>query len=454
MQDNLTDVWDVHGNRTQMSYDALGRKIAMDDPDMGHWEYEYDGAGNLIRQTDARGQVIRFRYDALNRLTAKDYGDDGTDDVRYYYDEPGHGYSVGQRTRMQDPSGSTAYHYEDARGRLTREVKHIEGAPQDYVTRYTYDDLDRVRTMTYPDGEVVTNTYDARGMLERVSSSWGGDITSGIAYNALGQEVLKRVGNGVETIYEYYTAQEGNNRLRSLCTGDHLLDLSYTYDRVGNIVGIEDRSSEDSSQWEALSFEYDHLDRLVRVRGAYQRNYEYDEIGNITGFNGVRYGYEGGKPHAVTHLDGRQRFWYDANGNMVLRVMGGVTQTLEYDAENRLVRVESGGGAVELVYDGDGRRVKKVEPWGETFYVGQEYEEFVPGQMGEMGTLLPALGLPTDYLFTGQKYDESTGLCTGGRPSAPTGHGTTTPRWGGLSARIALCLTPRTLRHLTGTAMY
>lgn len=31
-----------------MSYNALGQKTAMTDPDMGMWTYGYDGAGNLI----------------------------------------------------------------------------------------------------------------------------------------------------------------------------------------------------------------------------------------------------------------------------------------------------------------------------------------------------------------------------------------------------------------------
>jgi YD repeat-containing protein len=31
-------------------------------------------------------------------------------------------------------------------------------------------------------------------------------------------------------------------------------------------------------------------------------------------------GYNSSKPHAVTHLNGSQKFWYDANGNMTRRI--------------------------------------------------------------------------------------------------------------------------------------
>ena len=88
---NLTKVIDKKGNVTTMRYDSLGRKIAMSDPDMGHcgdlmttapntdypwyptpcWNYQYDAAGNLISQTDAKGQEITFLYDILNRRVRK-----------------------------------------------------------------------------------------------------------------------------------------------------------------------------------------------------------------------------------------------------------------------------------------------------------------------------------------------------------------------------------------------
>ena len=71
--DELTKVTDAANNLTTISYDDLGRKTSMTDPDMGSWSYSYDAVGNLIEQTDAKGQVIDFAYDKLNRLTRKWY---------------------------------------------------------------------------------------------------------------------------------------------------------------------------------------------------------------------------------------------------------------------------------------------------------------------------------------------------------------------------------------------
>jgi YD repeat-containing protein len=42
---------------------------------------------------------------------------------------------------------------------------HMSGTtPVTYTVGYAYDALDRTTVITYPDGEVVTQTYDNRGL--------------------------------------------------------------------------------------------------------------------------------------------------------------------------------------------------------------------------------------------------------------------------------------------------
>ena len=50
-----------------MSFDALGRKIAQVDPDLGAWSYVYNAAGELLAQRGARGSCTDFRYDGNGR---------------------------------------------------------------------------------------------------------------------------------------------------------------------------------------------------------------------------------------------------------------------------------------------------------------------------------------------------------------------------------------------------
>lgn len=56
---------------SEMTYDAFGRKMTMDDPDMGDWSYRYDALGNLTSQTDALGETLCFWVDPFNRPEVK-----------------------------------------------------------------------------------------------------------------------------------------------------------------------------------------------------------------------------------------------------------------------------------------------------------------------------------------------------------------------------------------------
>ncbi|HEX9391908.1 MAG TPA: RHS repeat domain-containing protein, partial [Usitatibacteraceae bacterium] len=44
---------------------------ALNDPDMGSWSYGYDNLGQLLSQTNAKGQVATMSYDVLGRMTQR-----------------------------------------------------------------------------------------------------------------------------------------------------------------------------------------------------------------------------------------------------------------------------------------------------------------------------------------------------------------------------------------------
>jgi RHS repeat-associated protein len=386
--DRLTKVTNSQTNKTKMTYDWLGRKMTMSDPDMGAWSYAYDYEGNLTRQTDAKGQTTCFYYDPLNRLKGKTYqvnnptcpADPGIYPVAYTYDQGTNG--IGQRTGMSNASSASTWTY-DPLGRMTSENKTID--TNSYPTQWTYDDLNRITSMTYPDNEVVPTTYNA----QLLPATLGSYVTDS-HYNVAGQLTSVTLGNGDLTRYTYDADNLRLEQLQTVNGGTTLQNLSYGYDSVGNVQSINDLV-----RGELSSFTYDDLNRLqtAGISGIYSQSWQYDAIGNIQvrTDNGTPTPYTYGDPnhiHAATQM-GTSTYTYDANGSMTTHA----GDALSYDAENRLTEVVGTDATTDYAYDADGQRVKKVvtdQHRGAvttTDYVGNYYE--VTSTSGGTPTVTP-----------------------------------------------------------------
>jgi RHS repeat-associated protein len=260
-----------------------------------------------------------------------------------------------------------------------------------YTTTLEYDTLDRVVTIGYPDGERLTQTYNLRGLPDRLYNDTSEVLVAQTIYNTLKQIESIGLGNGLAMDYEYYTAAQKNNNLKRVHIPG-LLDLSYTYDNVGNIGSIHDAVKNQTQH-----FTYDELDRLTQANttgtaaGSYNQVCEYDKMGNITTLDDHTYIYSRAHPHAVTqvtHPQGTNQYVYDANGNMTQRLEVSNTQVTTYtqafDIHNRLVAITMTNSISRAMsrfyYDGDGNRIIKVTDQGTTIYVGEHFEKFLPGQ--------------------------------------------------------------------------
>ena len=335
-QGNLLETTDDHGNIISIFYDSLGRKTAMDDPDMGQWSYEYDENGNLIKQTDSKGQILEFVYDDINRLTEKLAS--GQTIVTYRYDS----YSdltttnvIGRLSQVVDQNATTVFYYDNL-GREIKTEKTIDVTT--YTVERTYDALDRLTALTYPDGEIVNYTYTTSGGVKTVIGNQ--TYVSDTTYTEIGQ--MSRVDYG-NTTYTDYSYDPLTLRLARLTTnGGVLQDLQYQFNNVGNIATITD-----SVNTATQSFVYDDLNRLTQAIGVSYgtKTYRYDSIGNILEKDGVNFTYGEGTagPHALTSGNNGMTITYDDNGNMLTKN----SKTFEYDVENRLTKVTApiqGGG--------------------------------------------------------------------------------------------------------------
>ena len=164
---NLTKTIDAHNTQTVITYDKLGRKVSMNDPDMGVWNYTYDKNGNLKTQTDAKGQTITFTYDTLNRL--KNKTDGASLDVDYEYDndftpDPN---VKGRLTHAIYDNGQTEFKYDEL-GRELESIKQINNTS--YGVKRNYDGLNNLLDVEYPDAEKVYYNYNSVGQIKEISN--------------------------------------------------------------------------------------------------------------------------------------------------------------------------------------------------------------------------------------------------------------------------------------------
>lgn len=362
----MTEIMDHASNTITQTFDSLGRRVSVNDPDLGYWHYVYDRAGNLVKQTDARNNLTKMVYDEdeINRLTAKEvYNSSGqlAYTATYTYDASSDSVEYpmhkGLLHQVTDKEGTVTHGY-DNRGRLLKTTRSltIENGNA-YTTQMAYDWADRLSVLTYPNlAAQIGYTYDKVGHLAEVVAHTGTGtpnemLYQSTTYNALDQIEGVDYGNGVKTRYAYYTNSKRRQRILTDMDGDpanpnptnDYQNLSYTYDMVANITGIVDGSPFAGAGEADSSFtgiQYDGLNRLRSLNYAVQgyTEFQYDALGNIT-HNGENGGsamtYHTTKVHAVVNAYGNT-YQYDAAGNMTHR--NSAVQNMFYDEENQLIR--------------------------------------------------------------------------------------------------------------------
>ncbi len=342
----LTASTDPNGRDTTFGYDARGLLTSETDPLGRAMRYRYDGAGNLASRSDARNVVTSFDYDARNLVLRRSYSDD-TPDEAFSYDSVGRpvsavnsvgsvstafdalgrivsradatgrtlGYrydAAGNRTRMTLPGGHVVDYEYDAGDRPTR-LNSSLGAVQ-----MTYDEDDRLRQVTRPNGTRTVATFDAADHVTGLTTAAGSATLAsfGYAYDAVGS-VARRVQNVGDTTTTDYT-YDALRRLTRSAGGP--LPSSYSYDAAGNRLS-----------WSATD------DPLTpKPRDPFVQTNAFDAAGQLLTSTKVR---ENGGA-AFTDVTTYQ---YDRNGNRlrsdtVAQAPGQSSGTGDdYDAENRLI---------------------------------------------------------------------------------------------------------------------
>ncbi len=420
-QKNLIKITDAKGNIRNFGYDHLGRKLFQEDlhtPNdltFGTWSYTYDANSNLFTETDPQHRITTYTYDQLNRILSEDSNASGGVEVTYTYDLGL--YGIGRLKNITTPALQKKFAY-DILGRMTQETKIIDG--KTYSTKLLSDLLGNLLQLTYPDGTQVIYSFNNASQIETVSKSFNGvmePIVTVIDYAPTGAITHLEYANGVMTDNTFDPQQLYRLiQKTSSSNGIKLQDVSYTYDAVGNVLTLTEAADVNTAR--KAVYEYDDLYRLTKATVTdtannqdYVHDYSYDILGNILSRSDVAgtYTYAGGDPltsngttahpHAVTKAGG-VLYQYDLNGNLV----SNGTWTHSWDYKNRLLSSTDGATNIAYGYDEAGERIKKTNltTGGITRYINQYYE--VEGAAGPekhyfVGSLKVASETPVRFLI-------------------------------------------------------
>ena len=345
---------------------------------------------------------ISYTYD-FERLHEVLYPENLFNRVTYTYGKAGDKYNrAGRLALVEDASGGEAYYY-GKQGEVTKTVRTVMASVADirtYVYGATYDSWNRVQTMTYPDGEVVTYHYNAAGQVESMTSNKQGRqsvIVDRIGYDKEGHTVYTKLGNGTETTYTYDKQRERLQVMNLTADGQTVMENWYQYDVVNNILGITNAANPTSltklnkaklGGRSSHTYEYDELNRLVHASGK-AKCASYDmvmsfgqmsepltkvqKVDSTTTAKSYNFAYkyeDSNHPTAPTQI-GHDHYTYDANGNptLVTNDSTNTTREMYWDEDNRLMVLSDNGKTSRYTYNAAGERIMKSYGTMEGVYI-------------------------------------------------------------------------------------
>ncbi len=352
-------------NTTSTQYNEIGLLKSATDPLNRTTAYEYDKNGNVTKIDAPNGKDILFtNYDNANRVKNISYVGDSTtwafdydrnDNITsvtkngsaqtlYTYDE------LDRMKRVTFPANgghtyATEYSYNPI-GQLLN-IKHSSVSTSQPSIKYEYDRINMNVNVYDPNNGTASFMHDTEGRLKKSFISSGSAYLNYRDYNSKGQ------------VIKAYTENS---------QGTAIVNIAYQYDKNGNT--IKETNLLDNSY---VTYDYDSINQLTAEKyynsaGALtkQITYKYEsQYGGLLGNRTERTVTEGGTSTTTTYRYNAANeltstsagpYTFDANGNMTQG-----SRTYVYNAENQLIQIIDAGSAIaQYEYNHEGLRTKKV----------------------------------------------------------------------------------------------
>ena len=364
--DRLSAIQITGGVGYTFEYDVFGRITKTKVGTQLLSERIYDATtGLMTRQNYGNGQYVSYTYDALDRVTKLVYNGDETKPVLYYYGADGQPAAVSDAL-----SGRLTRYVYDLSGRLAEKREYtghtLLATRLVSSVRYTYSETTGqpiAAAYTSPLGNVsMSYTYgsgysgEMPGVIYAVRRNNASEVS--YTYDELGRLKSRSYPGNITLEYTYVNDPEADvltsTRVASMfgVSGEVL----YTYDANGNITHTQNYNNTED-------FAYDALGQLISHTDAGNNTYAYTyQNGNIltatkNGETYHTYGYtNAGWSDLLTSFDGGT-ITYDTIGNPLTYHDGKV---FTWTAGRKLSTVTDGDRNYTYAYDGDGNRISKT----------------------------------------------------------------------------------------------
>ncbi len=333
----LVSSHDPAGNDTTFEHDRRGRVVLERRPDGGEIRWQYDGSGDLVRQTSAIGATWERGYDQHGRVSIERLPDGG---LRQFFHEDG-----------------LLAAFVDERGRRTSITYSEHRLPRSLssdgrlLEQVSYDNLGRIVEQADSHGVVTRVQRNTEGHVVRVHLRDG--FHAEFKYDAEGRLVETDDTYG-QTLLEYYA----HGRLRARRRGQGRMD--YRYDSEAQLVEIQD------AQGQQYQFALDERGYVKRERdfAGHEHHYTRDANGRALvrrspGGHAASYSYDPcGRVLEVRHADGSAAtFRYRADGELIEAANAVRKVEFERDLMGRITCERQDGVSIESNYDLAGVRV-------------------------------------------------------------------------------------------------
>ena len=358
------------------TYDTYGQKETLADPNGNVTKYEYypstgylwkeidgygifnnttemtyDSVGNISSVKNPRGNTIGFTYNNLNQLTQTTAPAPFSYITKYQYDRNGNLKQVDRQSGDAGNPWITTFYTYNSLDKLKTITDELEN-----VTTFGYDNNENRISITDAEANITSYDYDERDLLWKVTDSEAHVTEYAYDLNANLKTIKDAKYN--ETNYDH----DDFDRLKTTTYADSSTE-SFEYDASSNLTKKINWNSQ------AIDYAYDNLNRLDSK--TYPDNsivdYAYDAASRLTSVsdsNGtIIYSYdEVNRIKNATYPGGKVvAYEYDSAGNKTkLTYPDGDHITYVYDELNRLDQVKNATSQIiaDYTYDNLGRRTQ------------------------------------------------------------------------------------------------